>query len=489
MGSFLRLAALLGSVFVGITPAVAQSWSQPHADAANSNFVDVATALATDPVAVKTELGTIAPGVGPVITRQGRAIIGNSDGRVFSIGPTGTTAWTLDLPRQRIFAPAVAAGDSSVYVVGSGVPRNDHRDGGVHRTYPLWLNHIDAVGTLLWTVPFPDRTPKGVNVGGGVSTAPPVLGHFGTTDVVLVSVVAPGTPNEVYLEAFGPSGAVLAIQQVGIFDPPSHDLPDHWWCYVFFASFFGCGALPPGLPDTLTPPEPGPTIVGTGADQLIVVTDEAHDVAGFVFDPASGFVEKFRDRQNVRLMTSGFTALPDGHTMFGRNNHVSFSGPNAQYVADINHSEDPEAHPGNAVVAPPTQLPSGRVAVLGRVAGVTFIDHVTPVGHLAVDGDAVGSAAASRNIVYVSAENAFLSIDPISMQILARYPWTAGGVSTPAISSNGRVYAVAANQLYIFPPPGATVRCGVRDRRSNLDLGRLRPSLATQPGRCRAIGR
>ena len=33
------------------------------------------------------------------------------------------------------------------------------------------------------------------------------------------------------------------------------------------------------------------------------------------------------------------------------------------------------------------------------------------------------------------------------------FPWTGGGALSPAIGPDGRVYAMALNTLFIFPPP------------------------------------
>jgi hypothetical protein len=62
-------------------------------------------------------------------------------------------------------------------------------------------------------------------------------------------------------------------------------------------------------------------------------------------------------------------------------------------------------------------------------------------------------AAASRNHVFVSTESAFLTLDASSLQVVARFPWQDGGRSSPAIGADGRVYAIAGDTLFVFPPP------------------------------------
>ena len=36
---------------------------------------------------------------------------------------------------------------------------------------------------------------------------------------------------------------------------------------------------------------------------------------------------------------------------------------------------------------------------------------------------------------------------------VASVPWVGGGLHSPAIGPQGHVYAVAANTLYVLPPP------------------------------------
>ena len=63
------------------------------------------------------------------------------------------------------------------------------------------------------------------------------------------------------------------------------------------------------------------------------------------------------------------------------------------------------------------------------------------------------SAAASRTHVFVSTTDAFITFDADAQLELQRFDWVGGGKSPPAIGPDGRVYAIASDILFIFPPP------------------------------------
>jgi hypothetical protein len=45
------------------------------------------------------------------------------------------------------------------------------------------------------------------------------------------------------------------------------------------------------------------------------------------------------------------------------------------------------------------------------------------------------------------------TLDASALQVVARFDWQGGGISSPAIGADGRVYAVAGDTLFAFPPP------------------------------------
>jgi hypothetical protein len=70
-----------------------------------------------------------------------------------------------------------------------------------------------------------------------------------------------------------------------------------------------------------------------------------------------------------------------------------------------------------------------------------------------VEGQSIASVAVSRNEIFVPTANALLTFDVRNLNRLQQFPWTSGGLRPPAIRPDGRVYAMASNILYIFPPP------------------------------------
>jgi hypothetical protein len=63
------------------------------------------------------------------------------------------------------------------------------------------------------------------------------------------------------------------------------------------------------------------------------------------------------------------------------------------------------------------------------------------------------SAAASRTHVFVSTTDALITFDANAQNQVQRFDWVGGGTSPPAIGPDGRVYAIASDILFVFPPP------------------------------------
>src|SRR6185312_8470585 len=78
------------------------------------------------------------------------------------------------------------------------------------------------------------------------------------------------------------------------------------------------------------------------------------------------------------------------------------------------------------------------------------------VSTASLPGQSMASAAASRTHVFVSTTGAFATYDAKTMAEVGNFPWVGGGLSPPAIGPSGRVYAIASNILFIFPPSNVT---------------------------------
>ena len=67
-------------------------------------------------------------------------------------------------------------------------------------------------------------------------------------------------------------------------------------------------------------------------------------------------------------------------------------------------------------------------------------------------GESIAAAAASRNHIFVSTANALHTFAKATVKPVATFAWSRGGLSQPVIGPQGHVYAIAHNQLYVFPP-------------------------------------
>src|SRR5262245_11001077 len=146
---FRSLTFILACMFAA---APAGAWQTTHADPANSNAVDVATAPASKPSA-SILLRDIAPGVAPVIAPDGMLYIGDGRGKLSSFKPDGTPGWSRDIGGfQSIMSSPALGRDGSIYVIGSALIRDNTTDPPTTK-YVAELHRFTAGGGWLWHVP------------------------------------------------------------------------------------------------------------------------------------------------------------------------------------------------------------------------------------------------------------------------------------------------------------------------------------------------
>ena len=104
---------------------------------------------------------------------------------------------------------------------------------------------------------------------------------------------------------------------------------------------------------------------------------------------------------------------------------------------------------------PPTILRDGRIAVIATNGTITVLNGGKVETRIPIEFS-VAAAAASHTHFFVSTWHHFITFDASTLQEVGRYDWPDGGLSAPAIGPQGNVYAIASNQLYVFPGPGQT---------------------------------
>ncbi len=434
-------------------------------------------------------LGTIAPGAGPVIAKDGMVYIGNEQGRLFAIHPDGKPAWSRELPSgQAILASPAIGADGSIYVIGVMTFR-DHRVTPVVTRHESTLHKFTVGGGWSWQKPFPARFV------GGITSAPPNIMRSADLEAIVAPIAYPsGRDDGVFdldLVAFSTDGAVLASTVVlrftwdvtgggGILGAIGSVLTWLPGKLVNGQGFSGRVAPPPEalLPANVSLPLPGvATIDGT---PWVIVADGVHSIVGYHFLPGAGFVERFRNQEKGALLRSAPVVLPDGHTatsaihQTGRAGAIIFAGPNASKLPVV---------PGlTPVEAAPTRTVDRLVVVVQRDLAFAVLREGKLVSWVWLPGQSVVSAAASRTHVFVSTVNAFVTFDAAAQVALSTFHWVGGGLWPPAIGPQGHVYAMASNVLFVFPPPPPRPVMPIpRPRRAPRTPSRRRPSRHPRP--------
>lgn len=452
-------AALGAGLLALLAPGVAWGWETAHGPADNTGFVNVVTKPAEFASKTVGDIGSIAPGAGPVVARDGTVYIANEQGKLMSFKPDGTPGWSRSIASgQRILASPAIGSDGTIYVIGVSVSR-DHRGGKTVDRVDSYLHVFNATGGYLGQTVFPDHD------GGGGTTASPNIWRFNGTELVVVPAVYRGGSINVRLLAFSTSGALVLDQQATTAQPRVVGYSDaSSACYMPVAAHF-C-ALMDGMSfpasdgaqgrNIKVPAFPGVGIFTNpkGGTPFILLSDRMQDLVGFTLS-GGAFLESFRLHDNDRYMRSAPAILPDLHSIIGVENidqdtllgtgagGLAFSGPNFNKLAPVAGMK--------AVFATPTRMANGRIALIDGTQ-LVVLNGPNVEKKIVLHSASYASASASRTHLFVSTADAIQTFDPASMQELSRMLWSGGGASQPAIGPQGYVYAVAGDTLYVFPP-------------------------------------
>lgn len=450
-------AAMCGAIVQATTPAIG-AWERFHGDAANRGFADVDTKPAAGGSLSVPGLGTFALGAGPVIAPDGSVYLGTQEGKLIALHADGKPFWSreVDQGESIVASPAIGA-DGSVYVIGAKLKITKLRRGlgFVTKTeIGSTLYAFNATGALLARTPFPKQglraattaPPNIVNAGGReIILAPALYRNPKVKDGVDVRLIGFLTHGGVVLdELAAPQPGADVITGAG---PSASDL----FCIVPIIGTTACllaGKFnydPDRVP--LPPPMAGVaifTFAGGGAPHVIV-SDQRHTIVGFTITGSQPrLTQSFRDGDPQRRLFSPPMVLPDGRTLASTvDEKIVFSGPNASKLA-------PVSSPG-VVYGAPTRTVNGFAAAVGT-KGLSLLNNGKVVAQTSLP-PSYTSAAASRTHVFVSTTDAFITFDADAQLELQRFDWVGGGKSPPAIGPDGRVYAIASDILFIFPPP------------------------------------
>ena len=159
-----------------------------------------------------------------------------------------------------------------------------------------------------------------------------------------------------------------------------------------------------------------------------------------------GLFELFSTSHAPQQLLSSPVTLADGHTVIGSSDGVVFTPPSQNLPRT--------AVTGlGKVFATPSLAMDGRIVAVNLTGQVFGIKNGTVVPGPELEGLTIARPAASKSHVYVATTQYLYTLNATATAEVARFPWTNAGVWSPAIGPTGKVYAMAANILFIFPGP------------------------------------
>ena len=421
--------------------APARAWERPHGDGANSGFVDVKTLPAKSTAAAIPNIGNFSTGAGPVVARDGTVYLGNEQGMVMAFHPDGKPYWSRNIsPGESIVASPAIDSQGNVFVIGIKTKHEAHAPDLTETS----LHKFTASGGYVFKLPFPDH-------GEGTTTAAPNIWSYQGNEAVVVPITySLPVGYETRLMLFSTNGGLLSDTRVSVSIPTVTGEDENGVVPCYIPPFFTCllirGFTAPSHPDSIAEPAPTAAIYDVpGGYPYIIVADGFMNVVGYAYLNGTMY-EDFRfteSDKHFRSVISTPMVVPGGFTLVTSSTGFRALGPNKTPAPVVS---------GIYSYAPPTLLPGGQVAVVVNDTLVTVRDQQVEE-RLPLGSPSVVSAAASRNHLFVSTADAFITFDVKTLQEVARVNWTGGGLSQPVIGPDGRVYVIAANNLLVFPPP------------------------------------
>ncbi|HNB28078.1 MAG TPA: hypothetical protein PLR41_14020 [Alphaproteobacteria bacterium] len=452
--SFARVAGLIrGLIAAGIlavvplAPAAAQNWYFPHFNGGNSGFFSsVETAPAGAGSISIPNIGTFANGAGPVIGPDGTLYLGNQQGELMAFREDGARLWTVNLSGgERIVASAMVW-NGDIYVVGQ-----TDTDAALYRFNPS--------GGEVYRAPFPPHRP-----GTIMTTAPnisftPVIGSNAQKALVVLPVAykVPNAPvYETHVLLFFDDGQLSVDQKIDTVTPTT-------------TGSFGSATISPGAPDLELPLPMAAswTDIGTGISYVAVA--DGFQTLVVYRTTANGLIQTAIWKQTDRLRS--FVVTPN----LGQRTVAAYSSQ-GYLIAYVDGSNEYRL-PAKKGLSPITTTFSTTFAVsLDQV----LINNPSGDRDKPLAGRSIAAVAVSKNYAYVSSEDALTTFNaiPDTYEQVARFDWVGGGRNPPVIGANGRVYAIASNILFIFPPPKAP---GMISGTNVLKPGKPKPGANTPP--------
>jgi hypothetical protein len=416
----------------------------------SSGYVDFPTLPAGAGSTSVPDLGRFSTLAGPVVGADGTVYLASLEGKVIALRDDGQPYWTAQIdPRLGMSSPPAIGIEGSAYVVG-WTRWVDHRTGlegpgGRGMLYRFLPEGVGAFGVEL-----PLYEDRGAWIYGA-----PEMWRAGDDEAILVPAIYSSVGGfNLRLLAFSTAGEIIGDWVKYVAYGPARE----GGSWKELAKTLKLGVFEPGeLPPPGDVPLPGVAIAPLnplGGTPSVVLIDR-FEGRTFTFrfctgaacaGAEAGLFELFPISHSPHELLSSAVTLPGGQTVIGAGDGLVFTPPG--------QNQQPTAITGlGKVFATPSLAMDGRIVAVNLTGQVYSIEKGTVVPGPQLQGFTIARPAASKSHVFVATTEYFYTLNATATAEVARFPWTNAGVWSPVVGPKGKVYAMAANTLFIFPGP------------------------------------
>lgn len=440
------------------------SWNQYQANESNTGFLPRKTGPAVAP-SWTVQIGPIgyaSPTLGP----DGTVYVGTLDGQLFAVDPRGAIRWQKDLKmghgNSKVTSSPALDSRGNIYVIDTYARQQvDHRLGETSRRLKIdsILHCFDQSGNKKWQFLFPQGTDPNTRKKYTLSS-PKILedDRLGTT-IFMTMITTEGANTSYYLLAVSQDGALLEKREHSSYPPETITGHTDWggiwdsiWDFISSPVDFDTSGVPS---EGSNSKEEYLKLVGRSSPSLaissslrsrqnpLIIFEDAVRKLG-VYEWQNNDLRPLWDKTDRNFRYRSSPALfPNDTIVIGQGD-----GKVVVYnAADGRTFYEPWLKAGEIVMSPVASF--GRQLYIAAGDAFTVIDSGNELYQqvkLTGNEQAIGAPALSANHCYLITTSGLYtySFEAEEQSTVDDFP---GGVSTPAISDDGTIYAVDFNGL------------------------------------------